>query len=88
MSDTAISSGRSVSIRLRFWLTFGLVSLSLAAVIQIAQLRVSYKHHDGLFSSREFGGDFDVTSNQIIASVRGVSVTFHDTDPYVTFARD
>jgi hypothetical protein len=87
MSDLAISSGHSVSKRLHFWLTFGLVFLSLAAVGQIAQLSVSYKHHDGPFSSPEFGGDFDVKTNQIKVSIRGVSVTFHDTGPYVTRAR-
>jgi hypothetical protein len=81
MSDAAIPSHSG----LRFWLTFGFAVLSLAAVIQIAEPRLSYKHHDGPFS-RAFSSDFDIRTNEVQLSLRGISVTLHDTEPYVTFA--
>jgi hypothetical protein len=59
--------------------------VSFAAVVWIAEPRFTYRHHDGEFS-RVFSSDFDITTSEVELSIRGISVTFHDTEPYVTFA--
>jgi hypothetical protein len=79
MPDTVIAVDRRAYV----WLTFGLAVLSLAAVIETAEPRISYKHHDGQFS-RALSSDFDITTNEVGLSVRGISVTLHDTEPYFT----
>jgi hypothetical protein len=88
MFATATGSEPSAANRRwHFWLTFGFQFVSLVAVIAIAQPTLSGKHHDGEFGG-QFSGDFDITTNEVTLSVRGMSVTFHDTEPYVTSPQD
>jgi hypothetical protein len=88
MSDTAITPDHRAANRWHLWLAFGLAgALSLAVVVGIAEPRFSYKHHNGQFS-RAFSSAFDITTNEVQFSIRGFSVTLHDTDPYVTFSKD
>ena len=88
MSDTAIVfDHRAAHKLLRFWLTFGLAIVSLAAVTQNVEPRLSYKHYDGQLGPA-FSSDFDITTNEVKFSIRGIAVTLHDTKPYVTFVRE